>query len=63
MRSELERVTEDMADYVDLDLLRHIIIYGNKRSMKMLSPLIIAKDLRDTKSVPYFNVNMMEKPT
>ena len=47
-----------MADYVDLDLLRHIIIYGYKRSMKMLSPLVIEKALKDIKSVPYSYINV-----
>jgi cell division control protein 6 len=63
IRSELERVTDDLADYVNLGLPRHIIIYGSKGSGKTLSALIMAKALRDTKSVPYFYVNVRENPT
>ncbi len=63
IRNELEKVTDDLADYVNLDLPRHIIIYGSKGSGKTLSALIIAKALKDTKSVPYFYVNVRENPT
>ena len=63
IRSELERVTEDMADYVNSCLLRQIINYGYKGSKKMLSAHIMTKPLADTKSVPYLNVNMRAKLT
>ena len=63
IRTELERVTDDLADYVNLGLPRHIIIYGSKGSGKTLSALIMAKALRDTKAVPYFYINVRENPT
>ena len=63
IRSELERVTDDLAGYVNLGLPRHITIYGSKGSGKTLSALIMTKALRDTKSVPYFYVNVREDPT
>ena len=63
IRTELERVTDDLADYVNLGLPRHIVIYGSKGSGKTLSALIMAKALRDTKSVPYFYINARENPT
>ena len=61
IRSELERATEDVTDYVNLGLLRQIVIYGYKGSKKMLSVLIMVNALKDMKSVPYFYVNLMEK--
>ena len=63
IRTELERVTDDLADYVNLGLPRHIIIYGSKGSGKTLSALIMAKALKDTKAVPYFYINVRENPT
>ena len=63
IRRELERVTDDLADYVNLGIPRHIIIYGSKGSGKTLSALMMAKALRDTKSVPYFYINVRENPT
>ena len=58
----MERVTDDLADYVNLGLPKHIIIYGSKGSGKTLSALIMEKALRDTKSVPYFYVNVRKNP-
>ncbi len=63
IRTELERVTDDLADYVNLGLPRHIVIYGSKGSGKTLSALMMAKALRDTKAVPYFYINVRENPT
>ena len=63
IRQELERVTNDLADYVNLRLLRHIIIYVSKGLGMTLSALIMAKALGDTKSVPYFYVNIRKNPT
>ncbi len=62
IRSELEKVIDDLADYVNLDLPSHII-HGFKGSGKTLSAPIMAKAPRDTKSVPYFYVNVRENPT
>ena len=38
IRSELEGVTDDLADYVNLGLPRHIIIYGSKGSGRRSVP-------------------------
>ena len=48
IRKELDKVTNDLADYVNLNLPRHIIIYGSKGSGKTLSALIMAKALKES---------------
>ena len=63
IRSELNKVTIDLADYVNLNLPRHIIIYGSKGSGKTLSALTIASAFRESKSIPFFYVNTRENPT
>ncbi|SIM83686.1 Cdc6/Cdc18 family protein [Cuniculiplasma divulgatum] len=63
IRSELNKVTNDLADYVNLNLPRHIIIYGSKGSGKTLSALTIASAFRESKSMPFFYVNARENPT
>jgi len=63
IRSELDKVTNDLADYVNLNLPRHIIIYGSKGSGKTLSALTMAKALKESKSIPYYYVNARENPT
>ena len=63
IRKELDKVTNDLADYVNLNLPRHIIIYGSKGSGKTLSALIMAKALKESKSVPYYYINVRENPT
>ena len=62
IRSELNKVTIDLADYVNLNLPRHIIIYGSKGSGKTLSALTIASAFRESKSIPFFYVNTRENP-
>ncbi|MEM0134429.1 MAG: hypothetical protein QXU18_04270 [Thermoplasmatales archaeon] len=57
IRKEMERVTDDLADYVNLDLPRHII-HGPRGTGKTLNALIMAKTLKDTKCVPYFYINV-----
>ena len=63
IRKELDKVTNDLVDYVNLNLPRHIIIYGSKGSGKTLSALIMAKALKESKSVPYYYINVRENPT
>jgi len=63
IRKELDKVTNDLADYVNLNLPRHIIIYGSKGSGKTLSALIMAKAMKESKSVPYYYINVRENPT
>ncbi len=63
IRRELDKVTSDIADYVNLGLPRHIIIYGSKGSGKTLSALTIAKALKETKNIPFYYVNVRETPS
>ena len=63
IRSELDKVTNDLADYVNLNLPRHIIIYGSKGSGKTLSALTMAKALKESREIPYYYTNARENPT
>lgn len=63
IRKELEKVTDDMADYFNLGVPRHIIIYGSKGSGKTLSAISIADGFRETEGLPYYYVNVRENPT
>ncbi|EQB68660.1 MAG: hypothetical protein AMDU5_GPLC00009G0009 [Thermoplasmatales archaeon Gpl] len=60
IRSELNKVTNDLADYVNPNLPGHIIIYGSKGSGKTLNALTITSAFGESNSIPFFYVNARE---
>lgn len=63
IRSELDKVTNALADYFNLNLPRHIIIYGSKGSGKTLIALTMKKALKENWDILYYYVNARENPT
>ncbi|MGP6207712.1 hypothetical protein ACNF42_06785 [Cuniculiplasma sp. SKW3] len=61
MRSELDNVTSDVSDYVNLNLPRQIIICGSKGCGKI--PSLMSMAMKESKSIPYYYVNARENPT
>lgn len=57
--SELDEVTNDHSDYVNLDLPSHIIIYGSKGSGKTLNTLTMANTPRK-RDIPNYYVKARE---
>jgi len=63
IRSEFERLADDLADYVNLGVPKHIAVYGSRGSGKTLGAITIAEALRESRGIPYFYVNVRENPT
>ncbi|MGP6207947.1 hypothetical protein ACNF42_07980 [Cuniculiplasma sp. SKW3] len=59
----MDKVMNDLAEYVNLNMPRHIIIYGSNGSDKMLSALTMAMALKGSKSISYYYVNAGEIST